>query len=116
MTDLYNETPAASYTRLLWLNPTPTSGHMNVVQADGTGGLVESPIFIDNTNHRIGIQNATPSVALDVTGAINFTGVLSVGGAAGTSGYVLTSQGASTPPHWTLPTSGVDIGQVWAQE
>lgn len=39
-----------------------------------------SPMFIDEANSRLGINDATPSYALDVTGDINATGDLRIGG------------------------------------
>jgi nitrogen regulatory protein PII-like uncharacterized protein len=42
-------------------------------------------LSIDATNNRVGIGNAAPAYTLDVTGTINATGVISVGGSALTS-------------------------------
>ncbi len=51
----------------------------------------------------IGIGNAAPSQKLDVTGNIKFSGALMPNNLPGTSGNVLTSQGAGTAPIWTAP-------------
>jgi len=49
----------------------------------------------------LGIGAPYPLHKLDVAGNINFTGALYVGYNAGTSGQVLTSDGAGSPPIWT---------------
>jgi hypothetical protein len=56
---------------------------------------------------KLGIGTTSPSYKLDVFGAVNFTGVLTVGTTAssGTSGQVLTSGGSSAPPSWTTVSS-----------
>lgn len=38
--------------------------------------------------------------------AVDFLSTLLLGGSAGTSGDVLTSQGAGSPPIWQAPTGG----------
>lgn len=48
-----------------------------------------------------GIGTATPSEKLDVAGNIRFSGALMPNNAAGSSGQVLTSVGAGSPPTWT---------------
>ena len=57
---------------------------------------------------KLGIGTTSPNYKLDVFGAVNFTGVLTVGTTAssGTSGQVLTSGGSSSPPSWTTVSSG----------
>jgi len=57
---------------------------------------------------KLGIGTTSPNYKLDVFGAVNFTGVLTVGTTAssGTSGQVLTSGGSSAPPSWTTVSSG----------
>ncbi len=51
----------------------------------------------------LGLGNSAPSQKLDVTGNIKFSGALMPNNLPGTSGYVLTSQGAGTAPIWTAP-------------
>ena len=47
--------------------------------ADGTNLSIDTnTLFIDSTNNRVGIANASPSVALDVTGAAKVSGDLTV--------------------------------------
>ena len=54
----------------------------------------------------VGIGTATPSEKLHVVGNLRFDGALMPNGNAGTSGQVLVSQGAGTPPQWqTLPNN-----------
>ncbi len=52
-----------------------------------------------NTNLKIGNYN-TPTEALDVTGNVRFSGALMPNNSAGTSGYVLSSNGSGTAPSW----------------
>ena len=57
-------------------------------------------------NGYFGIGNSSPSEKLDVTGNIKFSGALMPNNSAGTSGYVLTSNGAGSAPSWSAPSSG----------
>ncbi|GIW57698.1 MAG: hypothetical protein KatS3mg083_643 [Candidatus Dojkabacteria bacterium] len=50
---------------------------------------------------KLGLNNTSPTEQLDVTGNVKFSGALMPGGSAGTSGQVLTSQGAGSAPTWT---------------
>jgi hypothetical protein len=61
------------------------------VTVTGTAGL---------TQGYVGINNSSPQYRLDVAGDINFTGALRTSGSAGTSGYVLQSNGPSSAPSW----------------
>ena len=54
---------------------------------------------------KIGVNNNTPTEALDVTGNVKFSGALMPNNTAGTSGQVLTSAGAGTVPTWQTNTS-----------
>ena len=47
-------------------------------------------IFVDGGNDRVGIFNASPSVALDVTGGINASGTIAFAGAVGFDGGAFT--------------------------
>jgi hypothetical protein len=53
----------------------------------------------------VGIGTSSPSERLDVTGNVRFSGALMPNNLAGTSGQVLTSAGAGTPPTWANPSS-----------
>jgi hypothetical protein len=53
----------------------------------------------------LGIGTTNPLEKLDVAGNVRFTGALMPNGIAGTSGYVLVSQGSSNPPQWVLLSS-----------
>lgn len=76
----------------------------SVVFSDGTKLTQNNAkLYWDNTNNRLGIGNVTPTVALDVTGAINLTGSLKTGGNAGTSGQVLQTNGTTVA--WVDPSS-----------
>ncbi|MCX8142820.1 MAG: hypothetical protein N3F62_01035 [Bacteroidia bacterium] len=62
-------------------------------------------LYWDNTNSRLGVGTAAPAQRLDVSGNVQFSGSLMPGGNAGTSGQILTSQGAGLPPTWQTPAS-----------
>jgi len=47
-----------------------------------------TPLYVDTTNNRVGVNDATPSVALDVTGDVGVTGDLDVTGAVAVTGNV----------------------------
>jgi hypothetical protein len=53
-----------------------------------------------NTSGNVGIGSSSPSQKIDVSGNMKFSGALMPNGDAGTSGYVLISQGSGNPPVW----------------
>lgn len=57
----------------------------------------------------VGIGTTTPGQMLDVSGNVKFTGALMPNNSAGTTGQVLTSQGAGSAPIWTNISS-----QAWS--
>ncbi|MEO7991303.1 MAG: hypothetical protein ABI663_17260, partial [Chryseolinea sp.] len=71
-----------------------------------TGGTanVNERMRIDGTG-KVGIANLAPSEALDVTGNVRFSGALMPNNIAGTSGYVLQSNGAGASPTWVTPAT-----------
>lgn len=75
-----------------------------------SGGGVQSSILFLRPG-TVGINNTNPdaTVKLDVNGAVNMTGVLKMNGATGSSGQVLTSNGAAAPT-WQTPSSNPQIG------
>jgi len=73
--------------------------------------LCNSQIFDDGTN--VGIGTASPTEKLDVVGNLKFSGAIMPGGNAGTSGYVLTSQGPGVAPTWTDPAT---FGDNWGSQ
>jgi len=79
-----------------------------------TGGTANANerLRIDGTG-KVGIANLAPSEALDVTGNVRFSGALMPNNSAGTSGYVLQSNGAGAAPTWITPGSLVG-GSGWA--
>jgi hypothetical protein len=90
-----------------------TSGAVGSILFVGTGPILaqnNANLFWDDTNNRLGIDNAAPSEALHVTGNVRFSGALMPNNLAGTSGQVLTSAGAGVVPTWTTPTTGTVTG------
>jgi hypothetical protein len=54
----------------------------------------------DEANNRLGIGNSAPGESLDITGNLKFSGALMPNNNAGTSGYLLRSNGAGAAPTW----------------
>ncbi len=61
--------------------------------------------YVSGSTVKVGIGNAAPSEALDITGNLKFSGPLMPNNLPGTSGYVLASTGSATPPVWTAPSN-----------
>lgn len=92
---------------------TSSNVQFNNITANGTFVAGTNLIKTDNTNTRVGINQATPAYTLDVTGDVNLTGKLRVNGSAGTSNYVLVSGGSSASPAWASITSSLpDILEI----
>src|ERR1019366_9159725 len=75
-------------------------GASNSLVLGGTG--------VDAVNLGIGMTN--PAQTLDVAGNVQFSGALMPNALAGTSGEVLTSQGAGTAPIWAAAGGGSGWG------
>lgn len=65
-------------------------------------------LYVDRANGRVGILDTTPSVALDVTGAIAATATITGAGLASTSGLTVSS-GATTLQATTVAAGGIAI-------
>lgn len=59
-----------------------SAGAQSLVFGAGSAGSPAEVVRIDGTSSRVGINDSTPSYALDVTGDINATGNLRIGGTA----------------------------------
>lgn len=70
-----------------------------------TGGFANANerMRIDGTG-RVGIANLSPTEALDVTGNLRFSGALMPNNVAGTSGFILQSNGTGAAPTWVAPS------------
>jgi trimeric autotransporter adhesin len=109
---------------LYLVNTSATTGRRLFLNSDNSGSLrfMDSlytiPRFIIDSSGKIGINNATPTERLDVTGNIRFSGALMPNNAAGAAGQFLTSAGAGLPPTWTAATSyfntNLGTGYRWA--
>jgi hypothetical protein len=76
------------------------------LQASNATDLSNSlPLLLNPNGGRVGIGNTTPAEALDVTGNVRLSGALMPGGAAGTTGQILTSAGAGAAPTWASASS-----------
>jgi len=82
--------------RLHIIAPSGYSFPLLRVETDGSA----NPYLIVQPDGKVGIGVSSPSEALDVSGNVQFTGALMPGGNAGTTGFVLMSQGVGNPPVW----------------
>ncbi|NPA33482.1 MAG: hypothetical protein GXO48_00925 [Chlorobi bacterium] len=69
-----------------------------VLKVDVQG--IPNPYLVITPSGNVGIGTDSPAQALTVSGNILFTGALMPGGNAGTSGFVLMSQGTGNSPVW----------------
>jgi len=91
--------------------PLCQSPSINFLQKWTGTDLCNSQIYDNGTN--VGIGTSSPSEKLDIAGNLKFSGAIMPGGNAGTSGYVLTSQGPGVAPTWTDPTT---FGDNWGSQ
>jgi hypothetical protein len=84
---------------------------LRVNNASGDVYLANSAIVAQHSTGYLGVGTA-PSQRLHVAGNIQFSGALMPNGIAGTSGQILTSQGAGAPPIWVTTAS---LGQGFSQ-
>ena len=95
MASLTSQTVASSYVKLLITdsNSGLSGTATNIEDGDGTA----SPLYLSTT--KLGIGNASPATALDVTGAITISttsalaGTVSIGGGYGSTGITLSDAG-----------------------
>jgi hypothetical protein len=94
-------------------NQTTTAGGGELsfqTRNNGNGNTLAEKMRINNAGN-VGIGIAVPTQKLDVVGNVKFSGALMPNNSAGTSGQVLTSSGAGTPPTWSSATTRV-LGYV----
>ncbi|MEY4760827.1 MAG: hypothetical protein RLZZ200_683 [Pseudomonadota bacterium] len=72
MVALKDQSPADTYQQLLYVEPNPAPGTMNVRRDDGAGGQVEEPLYFDEVYGWVGVGQV-PTVPLDVAGEIKAT-------------------------------------------
>jgi hypothetical protein len=58
-------------------------------------------VRLSSSNAYVGVNNKTPTQALDVVGNVRFSGALMPNNLAGTTGQLLISQGAGVAPIWS---------------
>jgi hypothetical protein len=83
-------------------------------EVDGTPGANDMPGKIVFKTSPDGSQTTTEAMNIDSTQTVNIsklnvTGTIGLSGSTGTSGYVMTSNGASAPTWSALPASGITI-------
>jgi hypothetical protein len=86
------------------ISPTGT-GHVHI-NPTGSGSIEMNPTSAGVMNNMV-IGGTTPLAGTFTTLRVNST--ISLAGSTGTSGYVLTSNGASAPTWAALPASGITI-------
>jgi hypothetical protein len=94
-----------------FLMGTGTASKSLIFMTGGTSQASNERMRIDGTG-KVGIGNTSPSEVLDVTGNLKFSGALMPNNSAGTTGYVLTSNGAGASPTWASVASVT--GTYWA--
>ncbi|MFC3161191.1 hypothetical protein ACFOEQ_24580 [Chryseobacterium arachidis] len=119
-------TPAVGQTALIGFNPnesqgaypilagatytsaSASQGDADFIVAASQGGTAEVMLTVKNRGN-VGIGTTTPQKKMHVNGGLQITNELSVGGDAatagssGTTGQVLTSNGAGNAPTWQTP-------------
>jgi hypothetical protein len=83
-------------------------------EVDGTPGTNDMPGKIVFKTSPDGSQTTTEAMNIDSTQTVNIsklnvTGTIGLIGSTGTSGYVMTSNGASAPTWSALPASGITV-------
>jgi hypothetical protein len=86
------------------ISPTGT-GHVHI-KPTGTGAVEIAPTNAGTMNNMV-IGGITPLAGTFTD--LRFNGTLSLAGSTGTSGYVVTSNGASAPTWQALPATGLGI-------
>jgi len=98
-------TASGQYAVALGGQSSTASGIHSLAFGNGASAASASMVVFNHPssgqNTLFGIRTNTPSEALDVNGNVKFGGALMPNGLPGTSGYVLSSMGANTPPVWT---------------
>ena len=84
-----------------------TSGLISADAASVDLNIDAGTLYIDATNNRVGVGNTSPSVALDVTGAVTLSGTLTASSliyptSDGTSGQALVTDGSGNLSFSTL--------------
>lgn len=85
---------------------TGTPAKSLVFMTGGTSQSTNERMRIDGTG-KVGIGKTTPTEALDVTGNFRLSGAFMPNNNAGTSGYMLQSNGAGAAPTWVAPGASV---------
>jgi len=98
----YNNTACGNYSTVIGGSGNSVTGNYSLAFGIGATVTQDNSIvyYSTGTTTKVGIGTQSPSEALDVVGAIRFSGALMPNNNAGTSGYVLCSQGGGTYPVW----------------
>jgi hypothetical protein len=86
-------------------NLAPLNQDASLVFGVHNDGEIYAGILFLKGDGKVGINNSLPANALDITGDLNITGRLKVGGNTGTPGQVLTSNGPGQAPSWQTANS-----------
>ena len=101
-------TPAEFLFRTTAVGSTARATRMTI-EDDGDLAVDTNSLFVDATNNRVGIANATPSQALDVTGNIKASGTIQAGSSIvinGTTDTITASSGTISFDNENLVTTG----------
>jgi hypothetical protein len=99
--ELFLGNTASAFPKQVRIVQNENVGYLQVGNASVTGGFfkvskfnsTDSALTVDTTNNRVGINNVTPTVALDVAGTIATTGNIDIGGNLNMSGRMFDTSG-----------------------
>jgi hypothetical protein len=92
----------------------PNTGAFTTLTASGNVNIDSGTLFVDATTNFVGINNTSPTQALQIDGSIVIKNGLVANGSFGSVGNVLTSNGSSV--YWAQSTGAgvnVDSSYTW---
>lgn len=93
-----------------------TKNSSTAAAVPGTGDLVQGELAVNVTDKKLYTKDSGGNI-VKIVGSLGnqeadapaFTGPISANGSTGTSGQILTSQGAGSPAQWSTPPRGLTL-------